>query len=200
MALSTDPSTRRYTYADLEHFPDDNLRREIVDGELFETGTPMVRHQKAVGNVVFHIERFRRGRIGGETFLGPLDVVFAEDNVVVPDVLFVAAHHMDRIGEKYIDGTPDIVVEVSSPETRRLELVRKRELYQRFGVPEYWFVDLEAERVEIYRLTEGIYPPPDIKYPGDVVESTVLSGFSMSVDEALAVEAQRRRPEDGSEA
>jgi Uma2 family endonuclease len=58
------------------------------------------------------------------------------------------------------------VVEVSSPSTRRLELVRKRELYQRFGVPEYWYVDLEADRVEVYRLSRGSYPPTGASLPG----------------------------------
>jgi Uma2 family endonuclease len=69
-----------------------------------------------------------------------------------------------------------------------LELVRKRELYQRFGVPEYWYVDLEADRVEVYRLAGGSYPPPHLIYPGDSLTSPILEGFLMAVDEALAIE------------
>ncbi|MEX2551374.1 MAG: Uma2 family endonuclease, partial [Actinomycetota bacterium] len=80
---------------------------------------------------------------------------------------------------------PDLVVEISSPSTRRLELVRKRDLYQRFGVPEYWYADLEADRVEIYRLEQGAYAAPEIRYPGQALESTELTGFSMPVDGAL---------------
>ena len=49
-------------------------------------------------------------------------------------------------------------MEISSPSTRRLELVRKRDLYQRFGVPEYWYVDLELDRVELYVLEEQRLP------------------------------------------
>lgn len=66
-----------------------------------------------------------------------------------------------------------------------LELVRKRDLYARFGVPEYWYVDLEAERVEVYALEEDRYPTPLLFYAGDSLRSPFLPGFSMSVEEAL---------------
>jgi Uma2 family endonuclease len=85
---------------------------------------------------------------------------------------------------------PDLVVEISSPSTRRLELVRRRELYERFGVPEYWFVDLEAERVEVYVLVEGSYPAPRLIYSGEVAQSTQLPGFQMPVAEALGGEPE----------
>jgi Uma2 family endonuclease len=52
---------------------------------------------------------------------------------------------------------PDLVVEVSSPSTRRLDLINKRSLYEREGVPEYWFVDLDAQLVDVHRLGEAAY-------------------------------------------
>lgn len=54
----------------------------------------------------------------------------------------------------------DLLVEVSSPSTRRLDVVVKRGLYERLGVTEYWFVDLDADRVEVYRLADGAYGDP----------------------------------------
>jgi Uma2 family endonuclease len=77
------------------------------------------------------------------------------------------------------------VVEVSSPSTRRLELVRKRDVYQRFGVPEYWFVDLEVDRVERCRLDQGRYGPPTILFRGKTPTSPLTPGFSLPVDELL---------------
>ncbi|MEX2553391.1 MAG: Uma2 family endonuclease [Actinomycetota bacterium] len=186
MALSADPAARRYTYADLETFPDDHFRREIIDGELIVNPSPVPRHQKAVTNFLFHLESYAR-RAGGHAFSAPLDVFFAEDNVVEPDLLFVRADHSERIGSRYVMDAPDLVVEISSPSTRHLELVRKRELYQRFGVPEYWYVDLEAERVEMYRLEQSAYTAPVIGYSGQALESARLTGFAMPVDEALGL-------------
>lgn len=184
MALSAESPARRYTYADLAAFSDDHFRREIIDGELIVTPSPIPRHQRAAGRLFFHLESYRR-KHGGEVFFAPLDVFFADDNIVEPDLLFIRADHASQVGEKFIKDAPDLVVEVSSPSTRRLELVRKRELYERFGVPEYWYVDLEAERVEVYVLAEGAYPVPQLKYSGEVLESSQLSGFQMPVDEAL---------------
>lgn len=184
MAIAAEMPARQYTYADLANFPADHLRREILDGELIVSPAPVVRHQQVVSNILFHLETYRRN-VGGRAFAAPLDVFFADDNVVEPDVFFIRVDHPERVQEKFIKDAPDLVVEVSSPSTQRRELVRKRELYQRFGVPEYWYIDLEAERIEVYVLTEGDYRAPRLLYPGEQVCSEQLVGFIMPVGEAL---------------
>jgi len=80
---------------------------------------------------------------------------------------------------------PDLVVEVSSPTTKRRDLTLKRELYERFGVAEYWFVDIEAERVEAYRLREGRYGPPEILRAADKLGSPVLPDFAFDLSTIL---------------
>jgi Uma2 family endonuclease len=122
---------------------------------------------------------------GGKVYPAPLDVFFTDRNVVAPDVLFISAEHLNRIGSMYIKDAPDIVAEVSSPSTRRLELVRKRDMYERFGVPEYWFVDLDTDRVEVYRLADGRYGSPGLLGRQDRLESPLLPGWSISVDQVL---------------
>jgi Uma2 family endonuclease len=100
-------------------------------------------------------------------------------------VAFVAAEHLDQVEERVIRSAPDLVVEVSSPTTRRLELVRKRQLYERFGVPEYWYVDLDADRMEIYRLVGERYSSPILLSRWDRLQSPALPGFSIPVYEVL---------------
>jgi len=78
---------------------------------------------------------------------------------------------------------------VSPPSPRRLELVRKRELYERYAVPEYWYVDLDADRVEVYRLRDGRYGTPALLGSGEVIESPNLPGLSVPVGELLAASA-----------
>jgi Uma2 family endonuclease len=187
MAVSAEPVPRRYTYPDLGAFPDDHLRREIIDGELIVNPAPATRHQSAVAAILVALFNYAK-EAGGKALCAPYDVVLAPDNVVEPDVLFVRADHLDRIGDRFLEGPPDLVVEISSPSTRRLELVRKRELYQRFGVPEYWYVDLELDRVEVYALKEGRYPAPAIKYAAEALEPAELPGLSLQVVEALVTE------------
>ena len=145
--MATEPKTR-YVYEDLASFPDDRLRREIIDGELIVTAAPRTRHQAAVLQVGAALLAYSQ-RQGGTPYIAPTDVYFANDTVVEPDVLFVDKANTTKVEEMLIRGAPNIVVEVSSPSSIRIDLVRKLELYQRFGVPEYWYVDLEADRVEI---------------------------------------------------
>ncbi|MDP9405012.1 MAG: Uma2 family endonuclease [Actinomycetota bacterium] len=140
------PAPTRLTYDDLAAFPDDHLRRELVDGQLVVTPAPRVRHQEVVLWLAVELTLYARAR-GGKALCAPLDVYLSASDVVEPDVLYVAPEHLDRIEERFVRGAPDVVVEVSSPSTRELELGRKRDLYERFAVPEYWYVDLDADRV-----------------------------------------------------
>jgi Uma2 family endonuclease len=90
-------SSSRLTYADLEHFPDDGLRREIIDGILHVTSSPNLRHQRVVGRIFIALDTVLRP-VGGEAFMAPLDVVFDRFNVVEPDVLAVAAEKAKMLG------------------------------------------------------------------------------------------------------
>jgi Uma2 family endonuclease len=77
------------------------------------------------------------------------------------------------------------VVEVSSPSTRRLDLVRKRRQYERFGVAEFWFVDLDADRVEVYTLVDGRYGPPTIVGSDGTVEASAVEGLAVAVGDIV---------------
>src|SRR6266536_1353614 len=165
--MATQPTTG-LTYDDLEKFPEDNFRRELIDGELIVTAAPATRHQRVVLELGAALLDYTK-RHGGEVYVAPTDVYFSHTNVVEPDVLFVRAEHISKVEKKLVRSAPDVVVEVSSPSTRRLELIRKHELYRRFGVPEYWYVDLDADRVEIYRLEEELYGRPRLLQRGDTL-------------------------------
>ncbi len=176
--------TSGLTYEDLQAFPEDNVRREIIDGELIVSASPWTRHQ---GVVVELATRFYMNaqEHGGAVYLGLTAVFFDDTNVVQPDVLFLRPENVSKVEKDFIRGAPDLVVEVSSPSTRRLELVRKRELYERFGIPEYWYVDLDGDRVEIYRLDTGTYGPPTLLSRADTLESAQLPGLAISVGALL---------------
>ena len=179
------PTHSRLSYADLERIPEDGLRREIIEGELYVTPSPVVRHQRVARQLVVAFTQ-HMDRAGGEAFFAPLDVVFTDHDVVEPDVLYLLPEHLDRITGPNIQGAPDVVVEISSPGTRRRDLGIKRDLYERFGVSEYWFVDLESDRVEIYRLSAGHYAAVELLVDGEVVSSALLPGFALQVSRVLA--------------
>ncbi len=181
--MATQPQTK-LTYEDLASFPEDRMRRELIGGELIVTASPVVRHQDAVMTLAGELFNYAK-KHGGKVFPAPLDVFFSDIDVVEPDVLFVTQESLDKLETKFVRGAPDLVIEVSSPTTRRLELVRKRDLYERFGVPEYWYVDLDADRIEVYRLEGDRYGAPIILGRGGALTSAVVPGLSIEVDEVL---------------
>ena len=181
--MATQPQTG-LTYQDLQAFPEDNLRRELIDGELIVTAAPVPRHQRVVAELLTELRLYCRQH-GGEALPAPLDVYLTETDVVEPDVLYVRPENLGRFEKRYFRSAPDLVVEVSSPSTRRIELIRKRDLYERFGVPEYWFVDLDADRVEVYRIEESRYARPVLFVRGDTLGTPQAPGFAMGVDDLL---------------
>ena len=167
------------TYEDFLAFPDDGVRREIISGEVFEIPSPAVRHQDLVLFVGAALYNHVDSRGGGRVFVAPLDVRLSEHDIVEPDVIFVADDRLEIIQEKYILGAPTLLVEVvSDPRTDR---VRKRDRYARAGVPTYWIVDPDGDRVEAYREAGGSYGKPAIFEPGDTLTMDALPGFAIEV-------------------
>ena len=154
-------------YEDLEKFPEDNRRREILGGDLYVTPSPTPRHQ-SVADAITEALRAHARSTGGKAYSGPLDVVLSAQNVVEPDVIYLGPDRLDRIGERAILGVPSLFVEVLSPSTRRIDLGRKRSLYARFALPEYWIVDTDIHTIE--RCSE-----PD----GDTYRSVAVFDWDM---------------------
>src|SRR2546427_2156235 len=123
--MAIEHRTTGLTYEDLQKFPDDLFRREIIDGELIVTPAPSTRHQLVVKELVLELGLYCREH-GGEVLPAPTDVFFSDTHVVEPDVLFVRPENLAKVEKKFVRSAPDLVVEVSSPSHRRLELIRKR--------------------------------------------------------------------------
>jgi Uma2 family endonuclease len=167
------------TYEDFLAFPDDGVRREIVDGEVFVTPSPNVRHQDLIGYLFTTLYNHIEAHGGGRVFVAPLDDRLSEHDIVEPDVIFVSDNRSEIIKEKYLLGAPSLAVEVVSDP--RHDRIRKRALYARAGVPVYWIVDPDADRVEVHRLIEGAYGKPEILETGDTLTLDDLPGLAIDV-------------------
>lgn len=190
MSLVTGSSTRdsgaKLTYDDLVAMPDDGLRRELIDGELYVTPSPNRKHQSIVLNLAYLIKGYLRAHRAGRVFVAPLDVLFSRIDVVEPDVLFVSkAREAEVLAEKHLVGAPDLVVEVGSPGTRRTDERVKQRLYERFAVAEYWIVDPDLDVIKVFRLVEARYQRvAELSLEaGDVLTTPLLPGLEMPLAE-----------------
>lgn len=172
------------TYADLAAFPDDNVRRELIGGELIVSPSPKTRHQEVCMRLTVALAKYLEAHGGARAFFAPLDVVLSDRDVVEPDLIVVLDDQAEIITEPNIQGVPALLIEILSDP--RMDRVRKRDLYARFKVPEYWVVDPDADRTEVYRLRGAGYAKPDIFEPGDVLEYSPLPGLRIEVASLLA--------------
>ena len=110
---------------------------------------PNTNHQRALFNLVsafvLHFSQFGQQ---GQLFFAPTDLILSDGTTVQPDMLFVSEDRRGIIALRGCEGPPDLVVEVLSPSNTAHDLETKRELYARFGIPEYLILDSDAETVQ----------------------------------------------------
>ncbi len=176
--MSTATSTK-ITYDDLLKMPEDNRLREIIDGELIVSPSPSLSHQDIVGALYRVLSAYLDVHPVGRVFIAPLDTVLAADQVPQPDLVYVSRRSSSILG-RVVEGAPDLVIEVISETSRRRDEVRKRELYEQFGVTEYWIVDPDADKVTVHRLTDGRYDD------GTVVRTTLTTPLLPGLEIDLA--------------
>lgn len=176
------PEAAGLTYADLFAFPDDGVRRELLDGELLVSPSPRRRHQELLGRLYLAIGNHLSVHPVGRVFLAPFDVVFTQRTVLEPDLVFIAESRLEILTEANIQGVPSLVIEILS-EPRR-DRVLKHEAYARHGVPEYWIVDPDSDWVEIYRLGQDQrYGKPEILRPNEVLSTDLIPGLQIELRE-----------------
>ncbi len=145
-----------YTYEDYLKTPDDE-RYELIEGDLMMTPAPSIKHQRVSRKLAFVLENFVMSHELGELFYAPCDVFLDDKNVVQPDILFISKERLNIIGEKNIQGAPDLAIEITSQSTAYRDLALKKKLYAKYGVKEYWIVDPMQDTVEVYLLKNSAY-------------------------------------------
>ncbi len=181
MATST-IEKKKCTYEDYLKTPEDK-RHELINGELLMTPSPVPKHQRVSRKIEFILEKFVSGNKLGEVFYAPCDVYLDDENVVQPDILFISKDRLYIIGEKNIQGAPDLVVEIISENSVYRDMVQKKRLYAKLGVKEYWIVIPEEEEIEVYTLEDNKYQLCRTYNKGNTLESPSLKGLKIELRE-----------------
>ena len=150
---TTPPRTGPLTIADLDDFPEnDGHRYELIDGELFVSASPYLRHQWLQANLLIALHEAMPA--GFAVLAAPVGVELGIDTHLEPDLLVVRRRALDP---KKLRERPLLVIEILSPSSRGYDSVRKRDAYQRIGIPSYWIADPEVPSVTVLELVEGQY-------------------------------------------
>ncbi len=174
----------RPTYEDYLNIPGDD-RYELINGEFVLVGAPNIPHQTVSMGFSLELGIFVRDGDLGLVFHAPTDVILTDSegvNVVQPDLIFVSREREHIITRANIQGAPDLLVEILSPSTGRLDRTTKRDLYARHGVKEYWIADPEARTVVVMLLKDGEFESVGGYGMEDTLTSPTLEGFSVSLD------------------
>jgi len=171
---------KKYTYEDYLKTSDDK-QYELIDGELLTTPSPVPNHQRISRKLEFILEKFVTENKLGEIFDAPCDVYLDDENVIQPDILFISLDRLVIIGEKNIQGAPDLAVEIISENSAYKDMVQKKRLYARFGVKEYWVVIPDCEEIEIYILKDNTYRLYKSYNKSDNLESPLLKGLNIAL-------------------
>ena len=147
VGMTTIPHDRAWTRDDLAALPDDGNRYEILDGTLLVTPSPTPYHQLALLSLYDQLKRSCPRELS--IAVAPLDIVLDETTVLQPDLLVV---RRDRITRAALIGVPDLVVEMLSPGTRRVDQTSKLNRYARAGIPAYWIADPDALTLSLIHI------------------------------------------------
>jgi Uma2 family endonuclease len=175
---------RRWTRYDLELLPENGIRYEIIDGELYMAKQPHWHHQETCGNIYRELANWSEVSQRGRASINP-GVLFSETDDVVPDVAWISNKRfsvlLDEAG--HLTGAPELVVEVLSPGAKNEQRDRqtKLKLYERQGVQEYWIVDWRLQQVEVYRRDRGLLQLVGTLLADEEISSPLLPGFNCPI-------------------
>lgn len=159
---------------------------QLIDGELFMSPSPHFFHQEIILNIAAPIREYLRGNPIGKVVVAPSDVELDKDNVFQPDVFFIRAERLGIIDNHGAKGAPDLVVEVISGSTGRLDLGPKKAIYAQKGVLEFWVVLPQTQTVEVFRLPDDADQPARTLSAGETLATPLLPGLTLPLAEIFA--------------
>lgn len=189
--MSTTP-TALMTAEELLQLPDDDLRHELINGELITMPLPKLPHGRIEARLGAPLAQFVWNHDLGEVYLGDggFQLTWNPDTVVGPDISFISKERLEQAGDVkgYWQGPPDLAVEIFSPGYRPGKVRERISRLFSSGTKQVWIVDLKHSTVAVYRSESDI-----TTFSGsDYLESQdLLPGFRISLDRVFGVNASQ---------
>lgn len=188
--MALEQGNPRITLAEYMALPEGHYN--LIEGVLLVTPAASPRHQTLVQRLTTalstHVHARKLGAVwpSVDVFLREIDPAV----VVQPDVLYVARGGKARVERRGVVGAPDLAIEVLSPGNPRLDTVKKRALYDEFGVIEYWMVLPDLDQVQVLRRdANGQFGHPMLLDADEVLSTPLLPGFELPLTELFEPDA-----------
>jgi Uma2 family endonuclease len=166
---------------------DTNRLVELIDGNLEVLPMPTFLHQQIVWFLAEVLRSYVSGRKLGDVVFAPMPIRIRDKTFREPDVIFISKEHEAKPSDKTLSGA-SLVMEVVSADdkSQKRDYQHKRSDYAELGIPEYWIVDPQIERITVLALEGRQYRVHGEFVAGQVAESASLVGFAVAVSDVLA--------------
>ena len=168
-------------------------RDELIGGKVVAMSPASSNHNRIAGNIFSMFHQYLKGR-ECVPFSDGLLVYLTDEDRFVPDMMVVCDRN--KIKRNYIDGAPDLVVEVLSPGTAKNDRGYKKSVYESSGVPEYWLVNPADKSIEVYLLENGkytldnvytLYPAEELAEMTEEERASIVTEFKCHLYEDLII-------------
>ncbi len=176
---------RHWTYDEIvAELPETHQPIELWNGEIIMSPAPHPNHQRIVGRFYKSLDQFVGKRGLGEVLVSPCDVVLTQKRVVQPDVLFISKARLGIV-KNYVDGVPDLAMEVISEASWQRDRIQKKALYEQSGLLEYWIIDPDSQTIEVFALVKSAFQLHSRAVGAQMAKSKLLAGFSLAFRDLL---------------
>lgn len=181
------PPQGLWTEADYLRLPHNTRTMELFSGRLVIHPPQTATHQRVAGELAIAMDRFVDEHKLGEVLFASVAVRLGLNQIRMPDVLYLAKPNVGRKRKLWVEGPPDLIVEVVSSTSRTIDAFDKLADYARAFVSEYWLVDPDEQGLRVFSLdTSGDSPEYRLagSYgPGTIAKSALLSGFEIPLSQ-----------------
>ena len=164
---------------------DDGNRYELINGELEMSPALSFFHQMSNSNFENQLINYVKKNKLGWVVYAPTDVILDDNNTIQPDILFISKKNRFKIQTDGVHGAPDLVVEIISPSSIERDREIKKDLYEKFGVKEYWLVDIDEKTVEVFDNVDGKFDLISFAVDKGKLISKLLPGFKIDIIDIL---------------
>jgi Uma2 family endonuclease len=155
ITIERPPRTMMEVY---EMLPEGTLA-ELIDNQIYMSPTPLFKHQKTIQSIFKELDKIVEEKGKGSIIVAPFDIKLDKtQNSVQPDIIVILKNNPNQVTEdgRYT-GVPDLLIEVLSPSNKEHDLIKKKDLYEKFGVQEYWIVDPDTKLAIGFSLIDNLY-------------------------------------------